>query len=460
MASVVQTVSSAELPYMEGESIGSSFFNYEDFMCDVPLDKLKEMANGSDKVLDQLKINTSMCFNIGTCPMAMYNATGQELIEYLVHLLGEPHYSYSFIIPFVVILGLLVTIGFLGNLFTIIVIFRNRVLQTSSHYLVSMAFSDLLILSLTGPTEIAFALSAWPWVYSDFLCRVRYYLIEACTYTTVLHITAFTVERYIAICHPIKAKSLVTKSRATKIIISIWFFSFTVCLPLFIAYHTWEVCPGIPESMFCHVQDTIWNKRVDNFYRFSLTVLFLIPMTVISILYSLIARVLYGSNIQVKMRRSSRTTTNKIRTKKNGSIPDETHQKAEDSVEKTRRQIVKMLALVALCFAICWLPFHIIRLMPSFNYDNWSDTMLNIYHKGLYHISIVLLYTSSTINPILYNVMSARFRQAFRRTILCQDYKNCCGQCFQGDEADAQGRPLASRCSVGVTMYSAGATQI
>ena len=80
-------------------------------------------------------------------------------------------------------------------------------------------------------------------------------------------------------------------------------------------------------------------------------------------------------------------------------------------------------ALVALCFAICWLPFHIIRIMPNFKYESWSEMMRTIYHEGLYYFSIILLYMSSTINPILYNVMSARFRQAFRRTILCQDVR-------------------------------------
>lgn len=344
MASIVQTVSSEELRYAEGEITDSSYPYWDDYLCSVPLDKLKEMANGSEEMLFHLKYNTTKCYmEFGTCPNAMYNATGDELLEYLVFILGERHYSYSFVIPYLVILGILVTIGFFGNLFTIIVIFRNRVLQTSSNYLVSMAFSDLLILSLTGPTEIAFEIQAWPWVYSEFFCRVRYYLIEACTYTTVLHITAFTVERYIAICHPIRAKSLVTKSRATKIIVSIWFFSFTVCIPLFLAYHSWEVCPGIPESNYCYVIDDTWNERVDNFYVFSFTVLFLIPMLLISVLYSLIARVLYGSNIQVKMRRSSRTTTNKVRGRRNGSLPEEQSHKVEDSVEKTRRQIVKML---------------------------------------------------------------------------------------------------------------------
>ena len=343
MASMVHTVSSTELRYAEDASESSISSLADSFMCNVPLDKLKEMADGDEDLLLHLKYNTTGCLELVGCPVAMYNATGDELIQYLSFILGEPHYSYSFVIPFIVIVGLLVTIGFLGNLFTIIVIFRNRVLQGSSHYLVSMAFSDLLILSLTGLTEIAYELRAWPWIYSEFLCRARFYLIEACTYTTVLHITAFTVERYIAICHPIKAKVLVSKSRATKVIVTIWCFSFTVCLPLFLAYHEYEVCPGIPESMFCYVRDDTWNKRVDNFYIFSATVLFLMPMTIITVLYSLIARVLYGSGVQIRMRRTSRSPVNKNKIKRNGSITEDPRKTKEDSVEKTRRQIVKML---------------------------------------------------------------------------------------------------------------------
>jgi len=46
-----------------------------------------------------------------------------------------------------------------------------------------------------------------------------------------LSLTAFTVERYIAICHPMKAKSVCTVKRAMKIILGVWVFALCYSAP-------------------------------------------------------------------------------------------------------------------------------------------------------------------------------------------------------------------------------------
>ena len=50
---------------------------------------------------------------------------------------------------------------------------------------------------------------------------------------SALSLTAFTVERYIAICHPIKSKTICTLSRAKKIIMTCWIFAIIYCSPWF-----------------------------------------------------------------------------------------------------------------------------------------------------------------------------------------------------------------------------------
>ena len=57
----------------------------------------------------------------------------------------------------------------------------------------------------------------------------QYLAIDA----SALSLTAFTIERYIAICHPIKSKSICTISRAKKIIITCWIFAIIYCSPWF-----------------------------------------------------------------------------------------------------------------------------------------------------------------------------------------------------------------------------------
>ncbi|XP_030829727.1 neuropeptides capa receptor isoform X2 [Strongylocentrotus purpuratus] len=394
---------------------GSDGFDY----CQYSYERLKREVSHSDvQSVDSFFFNiTRTCYldNNLTCPAYMYDLSGDELIDHLSYIMPPSHYEYAFVIPFAVIILSLVFVGFFGNLLTIIVILRNRVLQSTSHYLVSLAASDMLLLVLTGPTEVLVELRYWPWTYTSFFCHARFFLIEFCLFTTVLHITAFTIERYVAICHPMKAKAFISTSRAIKFIIAIWILSFLISIPLALSYHLKEGCDGIEESTVCQTTDEMEN-RVNHFYVFSATFLFLLPMTLIIVLYSLIARVLFGVNIKVPMRRSSST---KGRCRVNGNL--KAKEDKEDQVITMRKQVVKMLVVIAASFFICWFPFHLIRILPFFNLDEWPQPVQEIYYRGLYHFSIVLLYVSSAINPILYNVMSARFRRAFKQTILCRE---------------------------------------
>ena len=76
-----------------------------------------------------------------------------------------------------------------------------------------MAMSDLLIL-LGLPFDLYRLWRSRPWVFGTLLCRLSLYVGEGCTYATLLHMTALSLERYLAICRPLRARVLVTSRRA------------------------------------------------------------------------------------------------------------------------------------------------------------------------------------------------------------------------------------------------------
>lgn len=63
----------------------------------------------------------------------------------------------------------------------------------------------------------------------------------------------------------------------------------------------------------------------------------------------------------------------------------------------------------------CWFPFHIQRLSSVYLTDHPNFDHLNYW---LYLVTGIFYYFSSTLNPILYNVMSERMRNAFK-DVLC-----------------------------------------
>lgn len=66
-------------------------------------------------------------------------------------------------------------------------------------------------------------------------------------------------------------------------------------------------------------------------------------------------------------------------------------------------------------FFICWSPFHIQRVMATYSTGNSSKIMTNIL-IFITHISGVSYYLTATINPILYQLLSLKFRIAFKDT--------------------------------------------
>jgi hypothetical protein len=71
---------------------------------------------------------------------------------------------------------------------------------------------------------------------------------------------------------------------------------------------------------------------------------------------------------------------------------------------------------VVVAFFVSWAPFHAQRLMVIYT-EEWTNTH-DVIHRLLFYVSGVLYYVSATINPILYSIMSLKFRQAFKQTLL------------------------------------------
>ncbi|ETN79631.1 7 transmembrane receptor [Necator americanus] len=85
----------------------------------------------------------------------------------------------------------------------------------------------------------------------------------------------------------------------------------------------------------------------------------------------------------------------------------ECHVTGRRNSSKGRNQVVKMLALVVFVFATCWLPYRAMVVNNSFRDEKWNS-------EGYILFSKTMIFINCAINPILYNLMSARFRGAFR----------------------------------------------
>jgi neuromedin U receptor 1 len=85
---------------------------------------------------------------------------------------------------------------------------------------------------------------------------------------SILTITAFTVERYVAICHPLRAQALSTLPRAVKTIIAVWLTACLTALPYPLHTRTFHYLhhpdsSGTPvaDSLICNIPQE-WQARM------------------------------------------------------------------------------------------------------------------------------------------------------------------------------------------------------
>lgn len=252
-------------------------------------------------------------------------------------IFGPQRDALFVVIPITTIYSLIFVTGILGNVFTCLVIVRNKSMHTATnYYLFSLAISDLLLLVSGMPQEMYSIWSKWPYVFGNTFCVLRGLAAETSTNASVLTITLFTIERYLAICYPFVSHKMSKLSRAVKHVMSLWVVAFGLALPQALQF-------GIKEAngvVMCLQTQVI----VQHSFEISTFVFFLAPMVVISVLYALIG---------MKLRETSLSNEQKD-VERNMSHTRKTIRK---HCQSTRR-VVKMLgefldiAFYSICFRV------------------------------------------------------------------------------------------------------------
>ncbi|XP_039284950.1 thyrotropin-releasing hormone receptor-like isoform X1 [Nilaparvata lugens] len=286
----------------------------------------------------------------------------------------------------IVILG----IGVVGNVMVPIVILKTKDMRNSTNiFLMNLSIADLMVLLVCTPTVLV-EVNSKPetWVLGEEMCKAVPFVELTVAHASVLTILAISFERYYAICEPLRAGYVCTKARALLICVLAWAFAAICTSPMMMISKYRSRVRYYDGSLVdvCLTQaDTSWSAI---FFLATISLFFVLPLGVLVALYSTIARHL---------------------TKEPGpaSSSDACNQRA-------RRQVVMMLGTVVMFFFLCLLPFRILILWiivspPEADLKQEFET----YYVVL-HFCRSMLYLNSAINPILYNLMSSKFRQGFK----------------------------------------------
>lgn len=221
------------------------------------------------------------------------NDTGSQRLfvteELLLKFLG-PKRS-SFFLPISLAYLLIFISGVAGNLLTCTVIAKHKKMRTPTNlYLFSLAISDLLVLLFGMPLETYEMWQNYPFPFGEGGCYFKTFLFETVCFASVLNVTALSVERYVAVVHPLKTKYVMTNTHAKRVITTIWVISLVCAIPNTslhgIYYFYLPTLEKIEESAMCMLLKPRWIYNL--VIQITTVFFYFIPMTIISVLYLMI----------------------------------------------------------------------------------------------------------------------------------------------------------------------------
>ncbi|CAL1584267.1 unnamed protein product [Knipowitschia caucasica] len=245
-------------------------------------------------------------------------------------------------------------------------------------YIFNLALADALATSTLPFQSANYLMSTW--AFGEILCKLIIAIDYYNMFTSIFTLTMMSVDRYIAVCHPVRALEFRTPVKAKMINVLIWVLSSAIGVPIMVMAVTKTDSNGRTMCMLKFPDPDWYWDTVTKICVFIFA--FVVPVMVITICYGLM----------ILRLRSVRLLSG--------------------SKEKDRnmRRITRMVLVIVAAFIICWTPIHIFIIVK---------TMVKIEKRNPFviaswHLCIALGYTNSSLNPVLYAFLDENFKRCFR----------------------------------------------
>ncbi|XP_059140533.1 orexin receptor type 2-like [Physella acuta] len=367
------------------------------------------MEGGVDQHKNLTTTNTTNSTNTTTECWNEYCWDEDTYYDAIYTHIAPKDYEWFFIILYIVTF----IVGLVGNTLVCFAVWRNEAMRTITNvFIVNLAVGDFLVILICLPPTLIQDVTE-TWFLGTAVCKAVLFLQSTSVTVSVLTLSAIAVERWWAICYPLRFKS--TLPRARKIILIIWIVAFLASLPELIVAHAFpfQFPAPISSSLFTHCKPA-WDNLNQGVYQIFVVVFFyLLPIVLMTLTYTHIATVLWSREIPGDV----------VGSKKSGRKPMlDSNRKSQEEQIMARRKAAKMLIAIVVMFALCYLPVHLMSLLRYFNVvysGNKSDAQIA---DSLIAQSLVnhwLPYFNSALNPVIYNFMSAKFRKEFKAACYC-----------------------------------------
>ncbi|XP_017490311.1 PREDICTED: tachykinin-like peptides receptor 99D, partial [Rhagoletis zephyria] len=331
--------------------------------------------------------NCTVSSIISTASMSPdYEQEQQDHNIYIMPLFTQIIWSFIF--------GSMIFVAAGGNIIVIwIVLTHKRMRTVTNYFLVNLSLADTMVALLNVLENFIYMLNG-DWPFGEMYCKVSNFVAILSVAASVFTLMAISIDRYLAIVHPLRPR--MSRTMTLNIIVCIWICSSLLSLPNIIYSTTLlESFRNGDSRVICYLE---WydgpstKSRMEYIYNILiLLVTYMLPIVSMSYTYFRVGKELWGSQ----------------------SIGECTAKQMESI--KSKRKIVKMMMIVVAIFGICWFPYHVYFLLAH----HYPSIVSSEYAQHTYLSIYWLAMSNSMYNPFVYCWMNSRFRQGFKNIFCC-----------------------------------------
>ena len=274
-----------------------------------------------------------------------------------------------------------------GNSLLIYIVWKKpEVRSLTSSMFVNMAIADLLVALFMMPLSIvsAHTESKWkvPELPGDIICRSYILTSDATLIASILCLVFMAIDRYCAIVCPLSVHSVWFR-KAKFVTPLIWVMSIALMAIMPVVYKL--------DDEYCEIDPDVLgqNATFRGVYLYIFFITYIIPLATICPLYAKAARKLWF----------------------NQEPGNHLIEEQQLRLLVTKRKVVRMLVIIVVVFAICWLPAQALHLF-------WAATAFRENPPAIVmYLGFWVAHANSAINPWLYIALSTKIRLAFNRMV-------------------------------------------
>ncbi|XP_031695758.1 gastrin-releasing peptide receptor-like, partial [Anarrhichthys ocellatus] len=284
--------------------------------------------------------------------------------------------------------GAISVLGLIGNI-TLIKTFcsANYIRNVPNIFMSSLALGNVLLLVTWAPVD---ASRYEEWLFGRVGCKVIPFIQLTSVGVHVFTLTALAADRYKAIVKPLDMRTLSTTTCIVLRVALIWLLSLVLAIPeaVFSDLHTFNV-PSTNESFVTCAHARELHPKIHSMASF--LIFYIMPLLVISVYYTFIARSL--------MRSASNLTVQGF---------------FYTQQVKSRKRLARTVLVFVGLFAVCWLPCHVIYLYRSYHYSQVDTSLVHFVCSVVAHI---LASTNACLNPFALYLLSDNFQKEFNQQL-------------------------------------------